>query len=162
MTASNKSAVIASSNKSTDMTIPTRLGPLATLERIVLAAASTLVSINVCTGFPVLALWIGSRAASGDIFSWIGIITALVCLTVLAALGVVALTRLSARYDKVTGRPRPTRQQRPWETAMGTPRAAPGRSRPHTNPVEAIAVLAVVVAFIAFEIWFFFFAGPVY
>lgn len=63
----------------------TRRGPLVLLERIALAAASTLVSISVCTGLPLLAVWIGSRAASGNVFSWIGIITAVVA-SVLAAL----------------------------------------------------------------------------
>ena len=72
--------------------------PLAVLERISLAAAGMLVSINVSTGFPVLALWIGSEAASGNVFSWIGIITAVVSLALLAALGVRALSLLSARF----------------------------------------------------------------
>jgi hypothetical protein len=154
--------VIALSNNRTDTVIATRRGPLALLERIALAAASMLVSINVCTGFPLLALWIGSRAASGNIFSWIGIISAIVSLAGLAALGVVTLTRLSARYDKVTGRPPATRQPRPWEVSMSAPRAAPDRTRRDTNPVEVIVVLTVVVAFVALEIWFLFFAGPVY
>jgi hypothetical protein len=150
------------SNQRTDATISTRRGPLVLLKRIALAAASMLVSINVCTGFPLLALWIGSRAASGNIFSWIGIISAILSLAGLAALGVSALTRLSARYDKVVGRPPPPRQPRPWEVSMSAPRGAPGRARRDTNPVEVIVVLTVVVAFVALEIWFFFFAGPVY
>jgi hypothetical protein len=140
---------------------PTRRGSLGLLERTGLAAASTLVSINVCTGSPLLALWLGSRVANGDVFSWLGIITAIVSLAGLSTLLVLALTRLSARYDKVTGRPAPTRQQRPWQLAMSTKRAAPQRGRRDTNPVEAIVVMTVVVAFVAFEIWFFFFAGPV-
>jgi hypothetical protein len=82
-----------------------------------------------------------------------------VSLAVLAALGVVALARLSARYDKVTGRPPPPRQPRPWELSMNVARAAPARGRRDTNPVEVIVVLTVVVAFVAFEIWFFFLAG---
>src|SRR5438270_14036219 len=106
-----------------------RRGPLALLERIALAAASTLVSINVCTGFPLLALWIGSLAANGNVFSWIGIITAIVSMAVLATLGVVSLTRLSARYNKVAGRPPPTRQPRPWQLSMSTARAVPERAR---------------------------------
>lgn len=140
--------------------IATRRGSLALLERIALAAASTLVSINVCTGFPLLALWIGSLAANGNVFSWIGIITAIVSMAVLAALGVVSLSRLSARYNKVTGRPPPTRQPRPWQLSMSTARAAPERARRATNPVEVIVVLTVVVAFEALVIWFVFFAGP--
>ena len=141
--------------------IAARRGPLALLERIALAAASMLVSINVCTGFPLLALWIGSLAANGNVFSWIGIITAVVSLSVLAAAGVTALTRLSARYNKVTGRPPPTRQPRPWEISMSATRTKPEQARRDTNPVEVIAVLTVVGAFLAFEVWFFFFAGPV-
>ena len=134
-----------------------RRGPLPRLERIALAAASMLVSINVCTGFPLLALWIGSRAANGNVFSWIGIITAIVSLAVLAALGVAALSRLSARYDKVAGRPRPTRQPRPWEISMSGGRGAAGRAQRGSNPVEMIVVLTVVAAFIALEVWYFFF-----
>lgn len=140
--------------------VATRRGPLALLERIALAAASMLVSINVCTGFPLLALWVGSLAANGNVFSWIGIITAIVSMAVLAALGVVSLSRLSARYNKVTGRPPPTRQPRPWQLSMSTARAAPERARRATNPVEVIVVLTVVVAFEALVIWFVFFAGP--
>src|SRR5436305_15290534 len=140
--------------------IAAKRGPLALLERIALAAGGTLVSINVCTGFPLLALWIGSRAASGNVFSWVGIITAIVAMAVLAALGVVSLTRLSVRYNKVTGRPPPTRQPRPWQLSMSTARPAPERARRATNPVEVIVVLTVVVAFEALVIWFVFFAGP--
>jgi hypothetical protein len=140
--------------------IATRRGPLALLERIALAAVSMLVSINVCTGFPLLALWVGSLAANGNVFSWIGIITAIVSMAVLAALGVASLSRLSVRYNKVTGRPPPTRQPRPWQLSMSTARAAPERARRATNPVEVIVVLTVVVAFEALVIWFVFFAGP--
>jgi hypothetical protein len=163
MTTSKEVPRIAGSNERADMAVAARRGPLALLERVTLAALSMLVSINVCTGFPLLALWIGSRAASGNIFSWIGIITAIISLAGLATFGVATLTRLSARYDKVTGRPPPSRQPRPWELSMSAEPAAPtGRARRGTNPVEVIVVLTVVVAFIAFEIWFFFFAGPVY
>jgi hypothetical protein len=140
--------------------VATRHGPLALLERIGLAAASMLVSINVCTGFPLLALWIGSLAANGNVFSWGGIITAIVSMAVLAALGVVSLSRLSARYNKVAGRPPSTRQPRPWQLSMSTARAVPERVRRATNPVEVIVVLTVVLAFEALVIWFVFFAGP--
>jgi len=136
-----------------------RRGPLALLERIALAAASMLVSINVCTGFPLAALWIGSLTANGNVFSWTGIITAIVSMAVLSTVGVISLTRLSARYNKVAGRPPPTRQPRPWQLSMSTSRAMPERQRRATNPVEVIVVLTVVVAFEALLVWFVFFAG---
>lgn len=136
-----------------------RRGVVAFLERVALGAASLVVSINVCTGVPLLALWLGARAANGNVLSWIGLITAILSLAALAALSVAALSRLSARYDRVTGRPPPTRQPRPWELSMRADRAAPERTRRHTNPVEAIVVLTVVIAFIALEVWYVFFAG---
>jgi hypothetical protein len=139
--------------------IAIRRGPLALLERIALGVASMIVSINVCTGVPLLALWLGSRAANGNVLSWTGIITAIVSLAVLAAFSVAALSRLSARYDRVTGTPPPKRQPRPWELSMRAEPAATGRTRRQTKPVEAIVVLTVVVAFIAIEVWYFFFAG---
>jgi hypothetical protein len=151
---------ITGKRQSVDTMSGAKRGPLAVLERIGLAAASMLVSINVCTGFPALALWIGSRAADGNVFSWLGIITAIVSLGVLATLGVMSLTRLSARYNKVTGRRPPPRQPRPWQLSMSTARAASERARRATNPVEVIVVVTVVVAFEALVIWFVFFAGP--
>ena len=148
-----------SSSTSTSAISAARRGPLAMIERIALAAASMLVSINVCTGFPVLALWIGSRVASGNIFSWFGIITAIVSLAVLSLLGVAALARLNARYNKVTGRAPLPRQPRPWQLSMSTARAMPERARRATNPVEVIVVLTTVVAFELLVVWFVFFAG---
>jgi hypothetical protein len=139
--------------------IAVKRGSFALLERIALGAASVLVSINVCTGIPLLALWIGSRAAQGNVLSWIGIIAAIVSLAGLEWLAVAALARISAGYDKVTGRPPPRRQPRPWELSMRAERAAPVRGRPHTNLIEVIVVLTVVAAFISLEVWFFFFAG---
>jgi hypothetical protein len=45
--------------------------------------------------------------------------------------------------------------------AAGHSRADRARERRDANPVEVIVVLTVVAAFLAFEVWFFFFAGPV-
>ncbi len=149
---------IAVSYETQDSTISAGRGPLALLERIALAAASILVSINVVTGLPLLALWIGSRAANGNVLSWIGIITAIVSLGVLVSMAGIALSRLSTRYDKVIGRPPPPRQKRPWELSLSAERAATGRARRETNAVEVMVVLTVVGAVIALEVWFFFFA----
>ncbi len=42
---------------------------------------------------------------------------------------------------------------------MRAERATPAPARHQTNPVEAIAVLSVVGAFAALEVWYIFFAG---
>ena len=132
---------------------------LTVLERIGLGAVTVLLSVNIWTGFPLLALWVGSRFAGGNAFNEGGIVIAILALIVLMATGLRLLTWLSTRYDHITGRPPKVREPAPWLRSMRSEREAPLRLRRNTNAVEAIVVLTVVAAFIAFEAWFFFFAG---
>jgi hypothetical protein len=126
---------------------------------VILAAASILVGINLWTGFPLFAVWVGSRVAgstglsSGALFLVIGV------LGVLTFVGVKALTRLSALYDRVTGRPPPPRQVAPWLRSMRAERVDLVRRGRKLNAVERIVVVCVVGAVVGFEVWFFFFAG---
>lgn len=137
---------------------PLRPGLPALLGRIVLAAAAAILSINLWTGFPLLALWIGSRATGGELLSMTGVVVASLALVALLALGVVALARISLRYDRLTGRPPAVRQPPPWLLSMRASSAKPANGRREMNAIEMIVVAAVVAAFIALEVWFFFFA----
>ena len=128
-------------------------------ERVVLSVLTVLISVNLWTGFPLLALWIGSRVAGANRLSMGAIAVALLALCVFTAAGVAALGRISARYDRVTGRPPPMRQPAPWMRSMRDEGAAPGRRGRPASAVETIVVVSVVAAVIAFEVWFFFFAG---
>ena len=128
-------------------------------ERVGLAALTTLIGINLWTGFPLLSLWIGSRFSGGKGLSGNAVFVVVIVLCVLLYLGVKALTRLSAAYDRVTGRPPPTRQPAPWNRAMSAERISITRRTRKLNAVERIVLLCVVLAVIAFEVWFFFFAG---
>jgi hypothetical protein len=134
-------------------------GRLVVLERIGLGALTVLLSVNIWTGFPLLALWVGSRFAGGDALNEGAMVIALAVLITLMFTGLRLLTWLSARYDRVTGRPPKIRQPAPWLRSMRSERETPERQRRHTNAIEAIVVVTVVAAFIAFETWFFFFAG---
>jgi hypothetical protein len=69
-----------------------------------------------------------------------------------------ALAWLSARYDRVTGRPPAPRQPAPWLLSRRADTARAARPGREVNAVETIVVLTVVVAFVAFEVWFFFLA----
>jgi hypothetical protein len=134
-------------------------GARAMLERMALGAATTILSVNIWTGFPLLALWVGSRFAYGDPLSMEGIVIVLAVLIVLAVVGIRSLTWLSTRYDRLTGKPPSPRQPAPWLRSMRAERSDAARSRRKANSIEMIVVLAVVAAIIAIEIWFFFFAG---
>jgi hypothetical protein len=129
------------------------------LERVALGAATTLIGINLWTGFPLLALWIGSRTVGSSGLSGTAVFVVVAVLAVLLAGGVMVLTRLSARYDRITGRPPPTRQVAPWMRSMRAERVSITRRGRRPNTVERIVIACVVLAVIGFEVWFFFFAG---
>jgi hypothetical protein len=131
----------------------------ANFERLVLAAVTTLVGINLWTGVPLLSVWVGSQFAGSSGLSSSALLIVLVVLAVGIAAGVWALTRLSARYDKITGRPPPPRQAAPWLRSMRAERNEFAKKGRALNTPERIVVTTVVVAVILFEVWFFFFAG---
>jgi hypothetical protein len=74
-------------------------------------------------------------------------------------LGLVrALGLLTARYDDATGYERPHRQTS-WLKPMSGERPGFGGAARRISPSERILAAIVVAAALAFEIWFFFFAG---
>ncbi len=121
--------------------------------------ATALVSINVWTGSPLLAVWVGSRVQGGMGLSMTAVFSVVLVLTVLVVALVWALTWLNARYDELTGRPPAARQTSPWLRSMRDEREADVRSRYGISAVEKVVVVSVVAAVLAFEVWFFFFAG---
>lgn len=129
------------------------------LTRIVLLSASALAAINIWTGAPLLALWVGSQAAAGSRLSMGAVAVVVVVLTVACLSLAMALTWLSARYDELTGRPAAARRTSPWLRSMRGEREEAARTRHGISAVERIVVIAVVMGVLAFEVWFFFFAG---
>lgn len=71
----------------------------------------------------------------------------------------MALTWLSARYDEVTGRPAAARRTSPWLRSMRGEREEVARQTRGISGPERVVVASVVACVIAFEFWFFFFAG---
>jgi hypothetical protein len=69
------------------------------------------------------------------------------------------LTWLNAKYDELTGRPPAARQTSPWLRSMRDEREEDTRSKFGISPIERVVVASVVAGVLAFEIWFFFFAG---
>jgi hypothetical protein len=127
------------------------------LHRVVLAIATTLVSLNLWTGGPLLALWVGSRvqAAVGSVS--MGAIGATVGVLIVETLLLYRLLAwLGVRYDAAIGR-KVRRQQAPWLKPMSGERRTLQVKRPLTA-VERIVVMGVVLAFEVFLVWFFFFA----
>jgi len=125
-----------------------------------LLIATVLVSINVWTGFPLLALWVGSRVQGSFTSPKMEAVAAVVvALAVLMVVATWALTWLGASYDKITGRPAAARQASPWLRSMRGERQADVRREHGISATERVVLISVVAAVLAFEVWFFFFAG---
>jgi hypothetical protein len=127
------------------------------LYRVVLGILSALVSINLWTGGPLLALWVGSRVqASIGTLSMAAVGATIGVLIAVTIVLYKILAWLNVRYYAAIGRPLP-RQQAAWLKPMSGERRAVQVRRPLSG-VERIVIVSVVVAVIALEIWFFFFA----
>jgi hypothetical protein len=127
-------------------------------KRIAIAIAATLVAINIWTGAPLLAVWVGSRVAPESGTSMGAIVLVLVVLAISVFGLAVALTHLNAAYDRLTGRVDTTRRVAPWLRSMRAERHTTERRRVATSAIERIVIGSVVIAVLALEVWFFFFA----
>ena len=128
-------------------------------KRVALAALVGIVALNVWTGSPLLALWIGSRVqgTGPPSMAAIGVVVA-----VFAALsfGLYQLLKvLGAAYASAAGEDRTPRQHAPWLRSLRGERETYAGERPTLTAVERILVGMVILAFVLLEVWFFFFSG---
>ena len=128
------------------------------LGRVGLASAMTVVGVNVWTGSPLLALWVGSRVqgtgppkmAAFGVFVLVLIATSVALVKLLSVLG--------AAYDRMTGQEPTVRSHAPWLRSMRGERPQYPGERPTLTMLERILVAMVLVVVILFEVWFFFFS----
>jgi hypothetical protein len=129
------------------------------LRRVVLASATVLLSVNLWTGCPLFAVWVGSRVVPQSGLS-MGAVFVVVAVLVAAVVAVVAaLTRIGAAYDELTERPATARRVSPWMRSMRSEREQHASARRGIGTLERIVAASVVLAVLALEVWFFFFAG---
>ena len=68
---------------------------------------------------------------------------------------IYTLSWASSTYDRITGRPQMVKRHVPWLRSMRAERVAYEREREGLTPLERLMVIMVVIAFLAFELWFF-------
>jgi hypothetical protein len=129
------------------------------LKRLGLAAAMAAVSINIWTGSPVFALWVGSKTQGGGPPTMSSVAVVAVVLAAVSLLLVRLLALLGARYDKLTGRPAHVRRHVPWLRSMRGERPLYPGEAPSITVLERVLVVCVALALLAFEIWFLFYSG---
>jgi hypothetical protein len=129
------------------------------IRRVALLSLIGLASLNLWTGGPLFALWVGSHTQGSGPLTMLSLLAT--CAVLLAvSLGLVRLIAiLQNAYRKQTGDATHVRSHTPWLRSMRGERPVyPGEQARVTAP-ERILVLVVIVAVAVFEIWFFFFSG---
>ena len=126
-----------------------------TIKRAAMAAATAFLSINLFTGAPLLALWVGSQASDDTVLSMKAVAVVIVVFAVLVVGFGFALTWLNNSYDALIGRPVGERRSA-WLRDVSSRGFT--SSRVGETLLERIVILSVYIATIGLLIWFFFFA----
>lgn len=118
------------------------------------------VTLNVWTGSPLFALWVGSRVQGTGPPSMGALFAVAATLAVVSLCLVKLLATLEHTHNRISGRRPTVRRQVPWLRSLRG-------ERPHEHgtvggtlsALDAMLVASVVLAALAFEIWFFFYSG---
>jgi hypothetical protein len=128
------------------------------LKRVALATAMAIVAVNIWTGSPLFALWVGSKVQGDGPPKMSALVAVIAVLGTLSFLLYQLMRRIGRAYDDAAGVTPSVRTHAPWMRSMRDEE----RRDPTATPIpatERIVVVSVIAAVIAFEIWFFFFAG---
>jgi hypothetical protein len=116
------------------------------------------VALNIWTGSPLLALWIGSHLQGSGAPKMGPVFVVIVSLALFSFLLAQLLARLGGAYERLTGQTATVHRQVAWLRSMRGERPQyPGQRVSLTAP-ERVLVLMVIAAVVAFEVWFFFFS----
>jgi hypothetical protein len=127
---------------------------------ILLAALMAFLALNVWTGSPLLALWIGSRIQGEQSQPSMGAFAAVIVCLIAFSWGLYQLLKLTmGAYQEATGTQPTVRTHAPWLRSMRGERPEYYRGAARISGAEKIVVVSVILAAIVFEVWFFFFSG---
>jgi hypothetical protein len=124
------------------------------LKRAVIALVAALATVNVWTGCPLLALWVGSRAVGVHDLSMAAVVVVLIVLGILESAMLLLLAWLTNRYDELIG-VRREEAELTWIRRLCAAPDAPGaRRRLELTSLEGIVVINVYVAVSALAVWY--------
>ena len=131
---------------------------LERLKRALLLSGMAVVGLNIWTGNPLLALWVGSRVVgNGPLTMGAVAVVALMMLVVGLALTFL-LGTIGAAYERVSGHEPAVRRHVPWLRSMRGERVQYEHERIGFTALEILLVVMVLAGVVAFEVWFFFYS----
>lgn len=124
------------------------------LKRATMAAVTALVTVNVWTGCPLLALWVGSRTVGAGDLSMRAVVVVLVVLALLEGAMLLLLAWLTGIYDEMIGLRR-SQSEATWIRRLcAPPQATRARRRMELTSVEGVVVINVYVAVVTLVVWY--------
>jgi hypothetical protein len=134
--------------------------PGGRVKPILLAAAMAFLALNVWTGSPLLAVWIGSKVQGEESQPSMGAYAIVIVSLIAFSWGLYQLLKLTmSAYQEATGTTPTVRTHAPWLRSMRGERPDQQTAAARISGAEKVVVVTVLVAAAAFEIWFFFFSG---
>jgi hypothetical protein len=134
--------------------------PAGRIKPILLAAAMAFLALNVWTGSPLLAVWIGSKVQGEESQPSMGAYAVVIISLIAFSWGLYQLLKLTmSAYQDATGTRPTVRTHAPWLRSMRGERLDRSSAASRISGAEKVVVVTVLIAAAAFEIWFFFFSG---
>jgi hypothetical protein len=134
--------------------------PNGRLKPVLLAAAMAFLALNVWTGSPLLAVWLGSRVQGEESQPSMAAYGVVIVALIAFSWGLYQLLKLTmSAYQDATGTAPTVRTHAPWLRSMRDERPAEMRAGARISGAERVVVVTVLIAATAFEVWFFFFSG---
>ena len=124
------------------------------LKRATMAAVTALVTVNVWTGCPLFALWVGSRTLGGNDLSMAAVVVVLVVLALLEGGMLLLLAWLTGVYDEMIGLRRSESEATWIRRLCAPPHAIGARRRLELTSVEGVVVINVYVAVVTLVVWY--------
>ncbi len=141
------------------MSAPAERPRLLILKRSAILAATAFLAINLWTGAPLIALWVGSQVVGSTVLSMTAVFVVVLVLAVLVFSMSIGLSWLNAEYDRLSGR-EPGERRLPWLRSI---RGEEGIEEPGygagISVLERVVMVSVYLAVICFLLWFFLLAG---
>jgi hypothetical protein len=130
------------------------------LKPVLLAAVMAFLALNIWTGSPLLALWIGSKIQGEESQPSMGAFVAVIVCLIAFSWGLYQLLKMTmSAYQDATGTRATVRSHAPWLRSMRGERPEHHTTGTRISGAERIVVLSVIAAAVVFEVWFFFFSG---
>ncbi len=117
-------------------------------------------ALNVWTGSPLLAVWIGSKVQGEESQPSMAAYVVVILSLIAFSWGLYQLLKVvMGAYQDATGTRPTVRTHAPWLRSMRGERHDSAAAKTRISGAEKVVVVTVLIAAAAFEIWFFFLSG---